>query len=97
MNIFIDEVIRKLIKIRQDGYFYCDIDFLPEDEVDGDILPPSLTFSAIDIGGEMGVDYFGDSDTDVCEVPQDELSEYAHCNHEPSPNRKTIKEITIND
>lgn len=93
MNIFIDEVIRKLVKIRQDGYFYCNIDFLPEDEVDGDILPPSLTFSAIDIGGKFGVD----CNTDVCEVPQDELSEYAHCNHEPSPNRKTIKEITIND
>lgn len=97
MNIFIDEVIRKLLEIRKDGYLYCDIDFLPEDEVDDDILPPSLTFSAIDIGGEMGVDYSGDSDTDVCEVPQDELSEYAHRNHKPAPNRKQIKNITVDD
>lgn len=97
MNIFIDEVIRKLLEIRKDGYLYCDIDFLPEDEVDDDILPPSLTFSAIDIGGTMGVDYFGDSDTDVCEVPQDELSKYAHRNHKPAPNRKQIKNITVDN
>lgn len=97
MNIFIDDVIRKLVEIRKDGYLYCNIDFLPEDEVDDDILPPCLTFSAIDIGGEMSVDYFGDSDTDVYEVPQDELSKYAHCNHKPAPDRKSIKDITIKD
>ena len=97
MKIFIDEVIRKLLEIRNNGYLYCDIDFLPEDEVDDDILPPILTFSAVDIGGTMGDDYFGNSDTDVCEVPQDELSEYAHCNHKPAPNRKPIKNITIDD
>lgn len=97
MNIFIDDVIRKLVEMKSDGYSYCDIDFIPEDEYDGETYPAWVSFEAIDCGGDSGIDYNGDGESEVCEVPGEELEEYAFQNRKPSPSRRQIKNITISD
>lgn len=97
MNIFIDDAIRKLLEMKNDGYAYCDIDLIPADEYNGEHYPPWISFTAIEDGGDSGIDYNDNEDTDVCEVPSEELEEYAYRNHQPSPNRKSIKNITISD
>ena len=95
MNIFIDDLIRKLIEIRNDGYNYCDIDFLPSDEFDGETIPPSLSFCAVGEGNIEGIDY--NDGIEVNEVPDEELDKYGFRNRKPSPERKTIKKIIIDD
>lgn len=97
MNIFIDDAIRKLVKMKSDGYSYCDIDFIPEDEDDGETYPAWVSFEAIDFGGDVGIDYNDDIDSDVCEISEEEIEKYAFRNHKPSPDKKQIKTITIND
>lgn len=91
MNVFIDDVIRKLIEIKNDGYSYCNILDLP---ADGD-LEASMSFHAIDEGGEFEIDY--DDDLEILEVSDDELTFYAFRNKKPSHDRKPIKNITITE
>lgn len=97
MKVFIDDVIRKLIEIKSDGYSYCDIDFIPEDEYDGEKYPAWVSFEAVGFGGDENIDYNGDDESEVCEVPEEELEEYAFQNRKPSPSRRQIKNITISD
>lgn len=98
MTIFIDDAIRKLIEIKNDGYSYCDIDFIPEDEYDGESYPAWVSFTAVDGGGEFDVDYNdGDEENEVNEISEDELAKFAFRNHQPAPNRKAIKTINISD
>lgn len=95
MNIFIDDLIRKLIEIRKDGYYYCDIDFLPSDEFEGEVAPACLSFSVSDEGDICGVDY--NDGIEVTEIPDEELEEYGYKNRAPSPKRKVIKNLKIDD
>lgn len=96
MNVFIDDVIRKLLEMRNDGYYYCEINEIGPDIIDDDDdIPPFLSFSALECGGMGAVDYNDDPETDVLEVSESELEEYAEQHCEPSPNRKKIKEIKI--
>lgn len=95
MNIFIDDLIRKLIEIRKDGYYYCDIDFLPSDELDGEDEPACLSFAATDDGDICGVDC--NDGIEVTEIPDEELEKYGYKNHAPSPIRKVIKDIKLDD
>ena len=97
MNIFIDDVIRKLVEMKSDGYSYCGIDFIPEDTYDGETQPAWISFEAIGFGGDEGVDYNDDEETEVCEVSSEELEQFAFQNRRPSPDRKPIKNITISD
>lgn len=98
MTIFIDDAIRKLLEIKNDGYSYCDIDFVPEDKYDGESYPAWVSFSAIDGGGEFSTDYNDDDDDNtVSEVSKAELERFAFRNHQPALNRKPIKKITVND
>lgn len=93
MNVFIDDVIRKLMEIRNDGYYYCDISLLSGD----DELEPMIWFEALECGGCGGIDYNDNEETDVTEVPEEEVDSYAYQNKKPSPKRKVIKQINIID
>ena len=94
MNIFVDDLIRALAAIHNDGYRYCTIDFFDEDECDGDILPPSIMLSGLDEGGEQPIEY---SDSEVEEVPDDEISRYAYVGRTSAPRRKAIKKIRLEE
>lgn len=98
MNVFIDEVIKKLLEIRNDGYLYCDINVNPADKTDDEDndMVGFLSFEALDCGGLEGIDYADDPDDDVTEVPDDELQFYAHQNMNAAPNRKPFKKIDVN-
>lgn len=56
-----------------------------------------ISFEAIGFGGDEGVDYNDDEETEVCEVSSEELEQFAFQNRKPSPDRKPIKNITISD
>lgn len=95
MNVFIDDLIRKLLEMRNDGYRYCEMEIIEADDEDNEDDVSFLSFFALDCGSMGGIDYNDDPDTDVTEVPADELEQYADRYSEPSPHRKSIKEIKI--
>ena len=91
MDIFIDDAIRKLLEMRNDGYFYCSVDIFPADED----CPAVLSFEALECGGDGAISYDDDEETAVYAVPEDELDKYADRYMTPAPNRKVIKKIDI--
>lgn len=95
MNVFIDDVIKKLLEMRNDGYYYCDIIVSPAvgDGVEGDV--GFIAFEALDCGGTIATDYSDDPDDDVVEVSDDELQVYAQQYSKPAPERKPFKEIKV--
>ena len=91
MNVFVDDVIRKLLEIRNDGFTYCNIDIVPA--CAGEL--GFLSFEALNFGGIEGIDYCDDLDTDVTEVSNEEIEQYADQNAAPAPGRKLITKIEI--
>lgn len=94
MNFFVDDLIKKLVEIHNDGYHYCCLDIIPSTG-NGEFDFGFIDFEALDIGGAEGIDYYDDIDDYIKEVSGDEIFQYANCNEKPSPNRKPIKEIKI--
>ena len=89
MDIYIDDLIRKLVEIRKDGYHYCSINTITGD----DEFCGLLSVLAIDDGGNGEIDYA--DEIDITEVEADELNNYAFQNKPPAPNRKSITDIKI--
>lgn len=84
MNIYIDDILNTLLEMKRDGFSYCSIEL---DEFEDDELPGCVMLSALDGGGCFGIDYTDDEETDIYEVSDDELSEYAFKDHAPKADR----------
>ena len=91
MDIFIDDAIRKLLEMRNDGYYYCSVDIVPATEE----FPEMLCFDALECGGLGEISYDDNEETSVYSVPGDELEEYADRNIPPAPHRKVIKKVEV--
>lgn len=87
MNIYIDDILNTLLEMKRDGFSYCAIELYEfEEGVDGK-LPGCVMLSALDGGGCFSIDYTYDEETDIYEVSDDELSEYAFKDHAPKADR----------
>ncbi len=86
MDFFIDDLINKLLEMRNDGFMYCTFDVMSAEED----FPARICFEAIDDGGCGTVDY-SDEDTDVYPVSEEEISVYAFRHKQPPKERDTLK------
>lgn len=88
MNFFIDDIIRRLVEMKESGYSYCEISLEEADEE----IPAQMLLSALECGGDGAVDF-----DEIDEVPLEEIEKYADCNVVPPHSRKPIKRIKIMD
>lgn len=96
MNVYsVDELLMQLIKIKTDGYCYVEVMETDADEFEGEILPPSICFTAVDDYGYTGIDYDG-----VDAVSDEEVEQYAKWRspaHHSRPNIILTEEVQHNE
>lgn len=86
-RFYIDDVIYVLMQMRKDGYRYASLDVIEECQDDDDSPYYACMFlTADDGGGYIGCDY-----EQVCEVPGEEIDEYAFRGKCKPPYRMAIE------
>lgn len=80
MAYSVDELIRALFELKEEGYSYCEL------SIDEDTDEKGISFSALDTGGLGLIDF----ETVVEAVPNEEIQEYANANEQPAEIRNPI-------
>ena len=94
MKIFVDDLIRVLTDMHNDGYKYCELDFTEEEEFDGETLPAQIVLYGLDDGGNGSIEF---DDIEVLNVDDEEISRYAFRGRTSAPKRKSIKKVKLED